>query len=271
MASPRAGAPPYTRRVNPWMRLLAVLVAVIVAALLLKLLPPIVVLVAFVGGFAYVNHALKTRAKTEARGDPVAVLGLRREAQDPFGLLGYPLALFSRGPDPRIEDLVWGTWRGLEVRRFDVSFEHPVAGPGAERPRFACALAPLGANAPHLVVEPLTFVMRLASEVPMPQVATGSERLDRALVVRCADRAFVGDLIDERMASWLADLGEDQGFEITGSLALLYGPVMTAGDIVTVLEILQGFLDRVPASVRTADGTGSAGMGSDPAGGGVGG
>jgi len=260
---------PILPRVNPWLRLLAVSVAVVVAALLLKVLPPIVVLVAFVGGFAYVNHVLKTKARTEARGDAVAVLGLRREAQDPFGLLGYPLALFSRGPDPRIEDLVWGTWRGIEVRRFDVSFEHPLAGPEAERPRFACALAPLGANSPHLVVEPLTFVMRLASEAPMPQVATGSERLDRALVVRCEDPTFVDDLIDERMASWLADLGEDQGFEITRSLALLYGPASAAGDVVSVLEILQGFLDRVPASVVTADGTGSTGMGSDPPGGGV--
>ena len=255
---------------NPWLRLLAFLGTVIAAALLLKVLPPIVVLVAFVGGFAYVNHALKTRAKTEARGDPVAVLGLRREAQDPFGLLGYPLALFSRGRDPRIEDLVWGTWRGLEVRRFDVSFEHPLAGPEAERPRFACALTPLEASVPHLVVEPLTFVMRLASEVPMPQVATGSERLDRAFVARCEDPEFVGELIDEPMASWLADIGEDRGFEVTGTLALLYGPASAAGDVVTVLEFLQGFLERVPASVRSADGAGSAGMGTDPPAEGVG-
>ena len=247
---------------NPWLRMLAVLVAVIVAALLLKVLPPIFVLVAFVGGVAYVNHVLRASAKTEGRGDVVAVLGLRREAQDPFGLLGYPLALFARGNDPKIEDLVWGTWRGLEVRRFDVSFEHPVAGQEADRPRFACALAPLGANAPHLVVEPLMFVMRLASEVPMPQMPSGWERLDRTFVMRCEDPAFAGRLIDEPMANWLVDLGEDTGFEVTGSLALLYGPASSAGDLVTVLETLQGFLDRVPPGLLPTQGDGSAGLGA---------
>ena len=242
--------------------MLAVLVAVIVAALLLKVLPPIFVLVAFVGGVAYVNHVLRASAKTEGRGDVVAVLGLRREAQDPFGLLGYPLALFARGNDPKIEDLVWGTWRGLEVRRFDVSFEHPVAGQAADRPRFACALAPLGANAPHLVVEPLLFVMRLASEVPMPQMPSGWERLDRTFVMRCEDPAFAGRLIDEPMANWLVDLGEDTGFEVKGSLALLYGPASSAGDLVTVLETLQGFLDRVPPGLLPTQGDGSAGLGA---------
>jgi len=249
--------------VNPWLRLLAVLVAAIVAALLLKVLPPVVVLVAFIGGVAWVNHVLKTRAKAEAKGDEAAILGLKRERQDPFGLLGYPLALFARGGDPAIEDLVWGTWRGLEVKRFDVSFEPIVAAPGAERSRFACALAPLGAKAPHLIVEPWTFVTRLASEVPMPQIVTGSERFDEALHVRCGDEAFVRALLDDAMARWLVDLGEEWGFEVTGPFAMVYGPA--TGDVVPVLEVLQGFVERVPDGVRTlgAVGTeGDAGLGS---------
>jgi hypothetical protein len=243
---------------DPWLRLLAVVIAVIAGALLLKVLPPIVVLVGFVGGVAYVNHRLKTAVKRQARGDAIAILGLRREEQDPFGLLGYPFALFSRGPDPRIEDLVWGTWRGLEVRRFDVSFEHPVAGPRAERPRFACAIAPIGADLPHVVVEPVTFVTHLASEAPMPEVSLGSQRLDRAFVVRCADAVFAHELLDEGMVDWLDALGEDRGFEVTGSLAVLYGPASSAGDVVTVLETLQGFLEHIPAGVREGAG-GSAG------------
>lgn len=229
---------------------MVVLVAVVVGALLLKVVHPIIVLVGFVGGVAYVNYRLKAVVKTEARGDAIAILGLRRETHDPFGLLGYPFALFGRGPDPRVEDLVWGTWRGIDVRRFDVSFEHPLDGPQGERPRFACAIAPLGGSVPHLVVEPVTFVMRLASEVPMPQVATRSERLERAFSVRCEDPAFAAELFDEHMVDWLDALGEDQGFEVSGSLALLYGPASPAADVVTVLEVLQGFIERVPAGLR---------------------
>lgn len=243
---------------NPWLRLIAVLVAAIAAALLLKVLPPIVVLVAFIGGVAAVNHVLKGRVVAEARGDEVAALGLRREEQDPFGLLGYPFALFARGREPEIEDLVWGTWRGLEVRRVVVSFEPIVAGVNPERPRFVCALALLPADLPHLVVEPLAFVTRLAAEVPMPVVPTGLHRLDEAFLVRCADAAFVGRFIDEPMATWIVALGEDLGFEVVGSLALLYGPASAAVDLVTTLETLQALLEHVPAVLP------GAGQGSGP-------
>jgi hypothetical protein len=66
------------------------------------------------------------------------------------------------------------------------------------------------------------------------------------------------------MAGWLAGLGDDRGYEVIGSLALSYGPASAAGDMVTVLESLQGFLDRVPAGVRTAAGAGPVDPGVDP-------
>src|SRR3972149_5834445 len=99
-----------------------------------------------------------------------------------------------------------------------------VAGPAAARPRSAGALAPLGANAPPLVVEPLLFVMRLASEVPMPQMPSGWERLDRTFVMRCEDPAFAGRLIDEPMGNWLGGLGGGTGVEGTSTCAHVWGP-----------------------------------------------
>ena len=44
-----------TGRMNPWLRVLAVFGAAIAAALLLKVLPPLIILVFFVGGIAAVN------------------------------------------------------------------------------------------------------------------------------------------------------------------------------------------------------------------------
>jgi hypothetical protein len=53
---------------NPWLRVLAVFGVAIAAALFLKVLPPLLVLVFFVGGIAAVNLTLRRRVKnSEAR------------------------------------------------------------------------------------------------------------------------------------------------------------------------------------------------------------
>lgn len=240
---------------NPWLRLLGVLGAVIVGALLLKVLPPAVVLLVFIVGALFLNRVLRARARAEGERSESSAHGLRHEARDPFGLLAYPLSLFARGRTPVIEDLSWGTWRALDVKRFDVTFDPVLELEGAERPRFACALAPLDAPMPALVIEPWTFVTRLSAEAPMAQVSTGSETLDRVMHVRCDDAAFVAALVDEPMATWLASLGDDWGFEVSGRIALLYGPASSSAGVVPVLEVLQSFLVRIPAGLRSGGGS----------------
>lgn len=241
---------------NPWLRLVGVVVAAIVAALLLKLLPAAVVLLLFVGGVSAVNLALRGRAKAEARRDEAALVGLRRESSDPFGLLGYPFALFGRGVEPAIGDVAWGTWRGLDVRCFELTFDPPLPVAGAERSRFTCALAPLPSELPHLVLEPVTFVTRLAFEPPLPTVPTGWAEVDLAFLTRCEDRAFVERLVDDDLAGWLVALGEDRGFEVRGGLAMVYGPATSAQGVVATLEVLQGFLKHVSAG--SSGGSGSS-------------
>lgn len=118
---------------NHRLRIAAIVAGAFVGALLLKVLPPIIVLAGFVVGSFVVTRTLKTRMRHEAVVGEATTLGLRFEASDPFGLLGYPLSLFGRGVDGRIEAVRWGTWRGVEVKAFEFTFSPPV--PAIERSR----------------------------------------------------------------------------------------------------------------------------------------
>ena len=118
--------------------MLAAFGVAIAAALFLKVLPPLIVLVFFIGGIAAVNLRLRRKVKDERKGFASEALGLKVEREDPFGLTGYPFALFSRCEAGSIEDVRWGTWRGLEVKRFDLA----CATRAGEQVRFGCAIGP---------------------------------------------------------------------------------------------------------------------------------
>jgi hypothetical protein len=53
---------------NPWLRVLAAFGLAIAAALFRKVLPPLIVLVSFIGGIAAVNLGLRRKVRTSARG-----------------------------------------------------------------------------------------------------------------------------------------------------------------------------------------------------------
>jgi hypothetical protein len=131
------------------LRVLAVFGLAIAAALFLKVLPPLIVLVFFIGGIAAVNLGLRRKVKDEGKGFASEALGLKLEREDPFGLTGYPFALFSRCEAGSIEDVRWGTWRGLEVKRFDLA----CATRAGELVRFGCAIGPIAPAAGRLVLE----------------------------------------------------------------------------------------------------------------------
>jgi hypothetical protein len=226
-----------TGRMNPWLRVLAVFGGAIAAALFLRVLPPIIVLVFFVGGIAAVNLTLRRRVKNERGAYRSETLGLKRGKSDPFGLLGYPFALFSRCEQAAIEDVRWGAWRGLDVKRFDLSCSTPS---GDERTRFACAIGPAGPSIVPLVVE-AEAMAALLSEPAMGKVDIGSPGYGRPSVVRCDDPAFARAIVGPPMLRWLGGLEEPWGFEMHGSLAVVYGP--PSSGVEDTLERLQAFVE----------------------------
>lgn len=228
---------------SAWLRILAIFAAAIVSALFLKVLPPVIVLVAFIAGFAAVNIMLKRRMRHEQAEVRSHVTALRREARDPFGLLGFPFALFGRGERAAIEDLRWGTWQGMEVKRFDVAF-----GSGSEaagRIRLACAIGPSGPAPLPLVIES-EVLSGLLADPPVERVVLGEgevqDEVRSRYVVRSQDPAFARALVTPSTLRWLAGLEDPWGFEVSGSLALAYGPPSVGMD--EPIERMKEFVER---------------------------
>lgn len=205
---------------NPWLRVVAVFALAIAAALFLKILPSPIALLFLVGGITVVNLRLKRRVKNERAEFRNDALGLKREARDPFGLVAYPFSLFGRCEQASIEDLRWGIWHGQEVKRFDLACS---TGAGGERTRFACAIAPVDPTPLPLVVES-EALSRLLSGSPFEQVDVRATGADPGYVVRCDDPALARILVEGSMRKWLEDLEDPWGFEVSGSIAIVYGP-----------------------------------------------
>ena len=229
------------------MRAVALGVLVILAALLLKFLPPIVVLALFVGGISLVFVTGRRRARAPELQTGSDLLGLRREATDPFGILGFPLTLFGRANDPAIEDLVWGPWRGLDVHSFALSFQPPSPTDElASRSTFACVMATVEGPYPGLVVEPQTFLTRLQAVPPGQAVKVGDAGFDAAMNAWCEDEAFAKRVLDDRARGWLRSLDQHWGVEVRGQVALVYGPKPDRPDLIATLETLRSLLELLP-------------------------
>jgi hypothetical protein len=219
---------------NPWVRVLLAFVLAVAAVVFLRLLPPVIVLVAFLGGITAINLRLKGRVKRERATFRSEVVGLRLERDDPFGLPAYPFALFGRCGRSEVGNVRWGTWHVLEVKRFDLT---SAPAEGREAIRLACAIAPAAYSVFPLLVESTRFANLLTA----PALETVEiEALDpQRWVVRCADASLAAALVGPPMAAWLAELDEPWGFEVNGSLALAYGP--PSSGIEEPLERLEAF------------------------------
>jgi len=236
---------------NPWVRLLLAFAGVVGSALLLKVLPAFVVLAIFVGGIAAVGWTLRQRSRREPVEARAAALGLRRETVDPFGLRALPLALFARAPEGTVEGVLWGTWRGVEVRAFDLTFAADLPGGAAVRRVFSCALGQVGGSAPSVVVEPGSFLAMFPQPPVLDPVEVPAGRFADRFDVRGADAEAARSLVDERLREWLLGLDEAWGFEVGRRAVLVYGPRADRGEPVAALDVLVGLIDRLPGSVRS--------------------
>jgi hypothetical protein len=236
---------------SPWARVFLVLAAAVMAALLLRVVPPLVVLALFIGGVAYINRRFR-RAVRQGPKTGAELLGLKREAEDPFGILGYPLALFARGSDTAIDELVWGSWNGLDVRVFAVSFSAPtLPGHPVQRASFACALSRIEAELPAVVVEPSTFVTRIERAPTAPVIEIDDPRFAAAFHVWSEDASFARDMLVPGLRDWLV-IDSRWGAEVHGRIAMVYGPRPDRPDVVSILEALKDFLDQLPGDVLAA-------------------
>lgn len=237
---------------GPWVRVLGALAAIVVGALLLRLLPPLLVLAMVIGVFWFVAARLRAAERAD-RPTGAELLGLKREASDPFGLTAYPLQLFTRSASPAIDELVWGTWRGLEVRVFGTSFRAPsLQGQPEARSSFAAALVLLDDDLPALVVEPQVFVTAFERAPALERASARDAAFDEVWGVWASDPGDVSRILGADLRAWLASLGGRWGLELCGRMAVLYGSQPERPDVVGVLELLRELVDLLPPRTRAA-------------------
>lgn len=223
---------------------MGVLVAAALAALLLKALPPVVfiLLVVAAGSYGYYRYRLATVVPPQQL--EASTLGLERAAVDRFGLLGYPLHVLSRGADRSVEDLLFGTWRTLDVKLFDLRF---VVSGGQEK-RLSCAVAPLDFEASATLIEPRTFFTPPEAFGNLGELAVGPAVFREAFEVRGSDLVFAEAVLDDRMRAWLLE-DSGWGFELSARWILCYAPRAGIRDALAVLQTLSVFVDNVPSAV----------------------
>lgn len=239
--------------VNPWVRVLGLFAALAAAALLLQALPPLVVLVLFVGGVVYVNHVLTARSKAETGATATQLPGLQIDRDD-LVPSAYPFALFERTWDQQVADAVSGRWNGFEVRLFDLSQAPASRIEGAAlRREFTCAIAMVPLDAPHTIVEPRAFLTEDAERPDLPVQGTGQRSLRSSFDVRSADVGFVDALLDPELTEWLLGQDERWAFELRGRGLLCYAQRVPLKDRHLVLEAVTVLLERIARLASEGD------------------
>lgn len=190
----------------------------------------------------FVDHPRKNAVGAEARR-----LGLRYSAKDPFAILDHPFSLFrrTRGSYGGVDNVMWGTWRGLEVRVFD--YEYSIYEDDIRY--LSCVVAAIPGGWPPLVIQPETLVTKVADRVSLHDIAFELEAFNRLYEVRCKDRRFAGTFIDARMMEWLMTHSPLPGFEVNGQWILAYRDQVQPWHIESVLELVHGFLEHIPRVV----------------------
>jgi hypothetical protein len=180
-------------------------------------------------------------------------LGLTYTPEDPYGLLSYPFALFERGDGRGVENVIGGSWEGMDVRLFDYwYYEESTDGQGHTSRsyyRFDCALLPVGAVCPHLLIGHETLFTRLAGALSFHDIEFENENFNRTFNVKCEDRKFANDVVDSRMIDWLMANGQDLKLEVTGGGALVAIDRCRPQELVPLLQRARGFVDHVPKVV----------------------
>jgi hypothetical protein len=178
---------------------------------------------------------------------------LRFSAADPFGLLGWPYPLFSRGHGRGVENVLWGDWEGRPIVAFDYWYYTESTDSEGRRTRnyrrFNCAQIEIPGAFPVLEIAPEGFFTRLADAVGLDDIQFESEEFNRRFNVKSGDRKFASDMIDPRMMRWLLALPVKVSFEVVGSRVLVYGRRVKAARLIPIIGTATAFPERIPRVV----------------------
>jgi hypothetical protein len=181
--------------------------------------------------------------------------GLDFSIDDPFDTLGEPFALLQRGDGRGVENVLWGTWNGLEIRAFDYwYFEESTDSKGhtsRSYSRFDCVLTPVDARCPALQISEENLFTRLADALTFHDIEFESEEFNRRFTVKGPDERFASAFCDARMMDWLLRHGDGYAFEVVGDRLLCSCRRVKPAEMVHLLGTAKTFREQIPAVVSS--------------------
>lgn len=196
-----------------------------------------------------VSLYLKARRREQLRQMAIQ-FGLEYSPQDPFGLLGLPFRLFSRGDGRGVENVLWGEWQGVPLRACDYWYYEERTDSEGRRQRayhrFTCAILEVPAAFPGLSVGPEGVLSRLADALGFRDIEFESEAFNRRYQVSARDRRFAYELLDARMLRWLLSLAGNLSFEVVGSWVMAYQRRVPPAGLVALIGAAAAFRARIP-------------------------
>jgi hypothetical protein len=202
---------------------------------------------------AAVGSYLLRKRRREELARLAAGLGLEYSADDVQGCLGLPFALLQRGDGRGTENVLWGTWQGMGVREFDYWYYEESTDAQGHRSRstyrFSCAVTEIDAACAPLTLGRENVFTRLADAIGFADVELELEEFNREFTVKCRDRKFAFDFVDQRMMRWLLDADGAVAFEASDRWLLVSSRRRRPAELVPLLATLQQFRDQVPRVV----------------------
>jgi hypothetical protein len=175
---------------------------------------------------------------------------LEYSQHDPFGLLGWPFALFHRGDGRGIENVVWGSLNGQPMQAFDYWYYTESTDSKGRRSRsyrrFSCALVEVTAAFPPLELAREGLFTRLADHLGMEDIEFESPEFNRRYNVKAKNRRFAYELLDARMIEWLVSFDQGLSFEVVGNRVLAYRGRVKPPGLIPVIGTAAMFRDRIP-------------------------
>ncbi|HJP66142.1 MAG TPA: hypothetical protein VKA30_07555 [Actinomycetota bacterium] len=206
---------------------------------------------AAVGAIGY-HQLVRARKRREELFTFAATYAFQFSRDDPFDLVHLPFDLFSLGDGRACENVLWGSWQGLDVRLADYwYFEESHDSDGTTSRsyhRFSVAVTQFPWSVPHVSIKAEGFGSRLAGALGFRDLQFESEAFNRTFRVAASDREFAYQVLDARMIQWLEPL-EGFGFETLGRWLLVWTDRLDPGQLTALLAGMEGFREHVPRLV----------------------
>lgn len=179
--------------------------------------------------------------------------GMTFSPADAHGLDDLDFKLFARGDGRGWENVVVGTWEGLDVRLADYWYyeeSHNNDG-GSSRTyhRFTVVVAAVDAWLPPVQIAKENILTRLADHLAMRDLEFESAEFNRMFNVKASDREFAFKLLDARMLQWLLHTAGSHCYEVNGPWVLGYCKQLDAVEVTTLLYAVKGFIGQIPRLV----------------------